>query len=81
MSVEYIEYHYKILEHFANIAYSSKSIWQQANDNIYARMKNFRELIRGHTLQGEKVFNLHFQIKNGESKFKTIKSYLCIGHK
>ena len=44
-------------------------------------MKNLRELTRGHTLQGEKVFNLHFQIENGESKFKTIKSYLCIGHK
>ena len=35
-------------------------------------MKNLRELIRGHTLQGEKVFNLHFQLKTVNQNLKRL---------
>ena len=34
----------------------------------YKRNKNLDKLIRGHTLQGEKVFKTHLQLINGESK-------------
>ena len=45
----------------------------------YKRNKDLGELIRGHTLQGGKVFKTHLQIINGELKSCNItnKSSLC----
>ena len=58
----YIEYYHKKLEHFTNITYSSKSIWQETNDNI---SKKLDELIQpGQSFNKHAKFTLIEQINN-----------------